>query len=84
MAAPIGLEDHIARLDEARHHDPFEILGRHRAGDREVVRAYLPGATEARIEDADLPMVRYGEPGRTWPQDIGGWRTWTWKSSSTA
>ncbi|MGF7052325.1 1,4-alpha-glucan branching enzyme [Bosea sp. OAE752] len=34
----------ILLLEEARHPDPFAVLGRHRVGDESVVRAFLPGA----------------------------------------
>ena len=53
--------DGIQRLLEARHHDPFEILGRHLWGDGVVIRAYLPAATQAavRCDGSILPMQRY-------------------------
>ena len=43
---------------EARHHNPFEVLGRHLAGDRAAVRAFLPNARDVRIAGPDLPMTR--------------------------
>ncbi len=53
--------DGIKRLLEARHHDPFEVLGRHAWGDNVVIRAYLPEAAEAgiRCNEKLLPMERY-------------------------
>jgi 1,4-alpha-glucan branching enzyme len=58
MTQPV---DGIRRLLEARHHDPFEILGRHPWGEGSVIRAYLPGATQASVRCGDiaLPMRRY-------------------------
>jgi 1,4-alpha-glucan branching enzyme len=46
------------RIAQARHHDPFIYLGKHRQGEEAVVRAYIPGANEVRIADGDLPMRR--------------------------
>jgi len=37
------------RFLDARHHDPFEVLGRHRDNGKEVFRAFLPWAERARI-----------------------------------
>ncbi|MGE5154233.1 MAG: GlgB N-terminal domain-containing protein, partial [Bdellovibrio bacteriovorus] len=36
------LPEPLQRIVEARHHDPFEVLGRHPAGGRVTVRAFLP------------------------------------------
>ncbi|MBS0531732.1 MAG: 1,4-alpha-glucan branching enzyme, partial [Proteobacteria bacterium] len=36
---------------EGRHSDPFHYLGRHRENDRQVIRAYLPEASEVRVID---------------------------------
>ncbi len=44
------------RLLEARHHDPFGVLGRH--GD--AVRAFLPRTRNAWLETEDRPMRRVG------------------------
>jgi 1,4-alpha-glucan branching enzyme len=39
------------RILEARHHDPFETLGRHLAGDEEeIVRVFLPHAQEVMLD----------------------------------
>jgi len=55
--------DGIQRLLEARHHDPFELLGRHPAGDGVVIRVYLPRAVAAWVVCGDkaLPMQRHGQ-----------------------
>mgnify|MGYP006275274367 CR=1 FL=1 len=44
-AFPEGLR----RILDARHHDPFEVLGRHLDQGKEIIRVYLPGAQHARI-----------------------------------
>lgn len=51
----------IQRLLEGRHHDPFEVLGRHSADKGEVIRVYLPRAASAEVVCGDkrLPMERY-------------------------
>ncbi len=45
-------------LAEARHHDPFEVLGRHPEGERVRVRAFLPDAEWVRLEDSGLDLRR--------------------------
>lgn len=44
---------------EARHDDPFHILGMRRSGDRLTVRAFLPDAAEVSILDASNPRRRF-------------------------
>ncbi|CAK0773215.1 1,4-alpha-glucan branching enzyme [Gammaproteobacteria bacterium] len=60
------IQDVIVRVMEARHHDPFTVLGRHPHGLGEVIRVFLPEAetvellhgaesfTMARVPDTDL------------------------------
>ncbi|MCB1734345.1 MAG: 1,4-alpha-glucan branching protein GlgB [Gammaproteobacteria bacterium] len=48
----------LQSIIEARHHDPFEVLGRHVRGDRAQVRVFLPHAREVYIADGDLPLTR--------------------------
>ncbi len=52
------LPDPLLRIVEARHHDPFEVLGRHERNGKVVARAFLPRAESARLVDADAPMER--------------------------
>ena len=54
----IELSDPIARILEARHHDPFEVLGRHDVKDRCVVRAFLPQAEK--VSKAFRPLIDQG------------------------
>ncbi len=51
----------IQRLLEARHHDPFELLGRHSEKKGEVIRVYLARAASAEVICGDLilPLTRY-------------------------
>ncbi len=60
------------RLLEARHHDPFSLLGRHSGNGACAVRALIPGAGRVSIEPVGLGMDRVpgtdlflwqGEPG---------------------
>jgi 1,4-alpha-glucan branching enzyme len=48
----------LQRIIDARHHDPFEVLGRHLEGDRAVVRVFLPGAESATLVEASEPFAR--------------------------
>ncbi len=47
----------MQRIADARHHDPFAVLGKHPTEDGCVIRAFLPYATEASVEGT-LPMTR--------------------------
>ncbi|WNV06619.1 1,4-alpha-glucan branching protein GlgB [Candidatus Methylospira mobilis] len=46
------------RISEARHHDPFAVLGRHTDADGTVIRAFLPHATEVRIAEGGMVLSR--------------------------
>jgi 1,4-alpha-glucan branching enzyme len=52
------LNDELRRIMDARHHDPFAVLGKHRDGNACVVRVFIPRAIEVRIADGDLLMQR--------------------------
>ncbi len=52
------ISEHLVRILESRHHDPFEVLGRQVEGDTALVRVFLPSARSARIAEFDLPMKR--------------------------
>jgi 1,4-alpha-glucan branching enzyme len=59
----------LQRLLEGRHHDPFELLGRHRLGPGQVlVRAHLPHTASAGIAGTGLRLERIGNT------DIFEWR----------
>lgn len=50
----------VVRLIEARHHDPFAVLGRHRCGGHDVVRAFQPRTRIVCLDSDDRPMERIG------------------------
>ncbi|VAW73016.1 1,4-alpha-glucan (glycogen) branching enzyme, GH-13-type [hydrothermal vent metagenome] len=61
------------RIAQARHHDPFSVLGKHATGSgKELIRAYLPGADEVSIAEGNFHLQRvpdtdlfewHGNPG---------------------
>src|SRR3569623_2740144 len=47
----------LQRIVEARHHDPFAVLGKHACGDDdEQVCVSLPGAATVALLDGTVPM----------------------------
>src|SRR3569832_1031684 len=49
----------LQRIAEARHHDPFAVLGKHACGDDdEQVCVYMPGALTVALLDGTVPMQR--------------------------
>jgi 1,4-alpha-glucan branching enzyme len=67
---PPNLPEPLARIIEARHHDPFEVLGRHLEGDQMTVRAFLPHAERVRIAEAGVELTRIeGTDLFTWEGD---------------
>ncbi len=60
----ISVSPDLARLLEARHHDPFAFLGRHPTGAGRVVwRVFLPGARWARAVEPDEALTLIHEAG---------------------
>jgi 1,4-alpha-glucan branching enzyme len=58
------LSPELRRIIDARHHDPFSVLGYHERDGRSLVRAFLPHAVEAwLVEAGDAPMERLGDTG---------------------
>ncbi|MFZ4537500.1 1,4-alpha-glucan branching protein GlgB [Propionivibrio sp.] len=55
------LDSERQRISEARHHDPFAVLGRHPDGKEVVVRAFIPHAAEVRIAEGGLLLSRLPE-----------------------
>ncbi|MEX2126190.1 MAG: 1,4-alpha-glucan branching protein GlgB [Woeseia sp.] len=49
------------RLIEARHHDPFAVLGRHGEGKSACVRVFLPRTRKVFVESETRPMLRIGD-----------------------
>jgi len=62
------LDPELRKIVEARHHDPFSVLGRHEQDGEMVIRAYVPGAAEVSIAEGARPMERI--PGT----DLFEWR----------
>lgn len=52
------LDSSITRILEARHHDPFAVLGKHVVAGEAIVRAFIPHAAEVTIADGDLRTTR--------------------------
>ncbi len=55
----------VAALLQARHGDPYAVLGPHRLGTRSILRALLPGAERAELltPDGALPLSRRDPAG---------------------
>ncbi|MFA9462004.1 1,4-alpha-glucan branching protein GlgB [Thiohalorhabdus methylotrophus] len=51
----------LRELLEARHSDPFAVLGRHREGPEDVIRTLLPGARSVRIEETGAELERVAD-----------------------
>ena len=62
------LDNNLQQIADARHGDPFAVLGRHPEGDGVCVRAMLPGAETVTIADGNHVM------GRLEGSDIFEWR----------
>ena len=48
----------IQMLIETRHHDPFSVLGKHAVDEGDVVRAFIPNASEVLVGDEKIAMTR--------------------------
>ncbi len=48
----------LQRIRYGRHHDPFEVLGRHIQDNKVLVRAFLPHADQVKIVEIEQPMER--------------------------
>ncbi len=57
MNAPL-LGPELLHISEARHHDPFSVLGRHQDGAETVVRAFIPNATDVHIAECGFVLDR--------------------------
>jgi 1,4-alpha-glucan branching enzyme len=51
----------LQRISNARHHDPFAVLGRHGSGSRTLLRVYLPGCDKIKIVDSGESLDRIPE-----------------------
>ncbi|NOZ54761.1 MAG: 1,4-alpha-glucan branching protein GlgB [Gammaproteobacteria bacterium] len=67
-----GLDVEFQKITEARHHDPFAVLGKHRFQHQEAIRAYFPYATEVTVAEGEKPMQPIANTGIfQWSGDIG-------------
>lgn len=57
MTDSLTLTDDLLRIIEARHHDPFSVLGPHTSGSQTTVRCFLPHIQRAWLSDKQ-PMTR--------------------------
>jgi 1,4-alpha-glucan branching enzyme len=57
MVLGTKLSDDLIKIIEARHHDPFSVLGAHPDGDSMTVRVFLPNTDQALIND-ELELSR--------------------------
>jgi 1,4-alpha-glucan branching enzyme len=60
-AAVHALPFDLQRVLEARHHDPFAMLGRHPEGTGETLRAFIPGARWVRVQGTEIELGRVGD-----------------------
>ncbi len=67
------LDSELTKIIEAKHHDPFAVLGKHSVGGTEIVRAFIPSAVEVTLPDISAVLQRVpntdlfewkGEPGQ--------------------
>lgn len=52
------LDPNLIRIIEAKHHDPFSVLGRHEVDGKTVIRAFLPYAETVRVGKKGPQMQR--------------------------
>ena len=52
------LPEALSKIIDARHHDPFEVLGKHSDGQQQVLRAYLPHCSDVRVTNTDIRLQR--------------------------
>jgi 1,4-alpha-glucan branching enzyme len=50
--------DNMLRIQEARHHDPYAVLGRHFEGGETIVRVFNPRAMEVAIAEGGISLQR--------------------------
>jgi 1,4-alpha-glucan branching enzyme len=52
------LDSDLIKIAEAKHHDPFSVLGRHTDGTKTTITAYLPNAETVSIVGQKVAMQR--------------------------
>ena len=53
-----ALPEALQRIVDARHHNPFDVLGRHEAGGQTLVRAFIPWCESVRLADNGAELQR--------------------------
>ena len=53
-----GLSADFAKIAEAKHHDPFSILGRHSTDGQQQIRLYMPYTETVSLADSDIVFER--------------------------
>ncbi len=48
--------EELRKISEARHHDPFSVLGKHTEGNDCIIRAHFPHCLQVTIAEGELPM----------------------------
>jgi 1,4-alpha-glucan branching enzyme len=56
-----ALPEPLLQIAEARHHDPFAVLGRQTEGDRTLLRVFMPLAERVVLADSLQPFQRVEE-----------------------
>ncbi|MCG6868760.1 MAG: 1,4-alpha-glucan branching protein GlgB [Gammaproteobacteria bacterium] len=57
------LEQELERISQARHHDPFSVLGKHREQGLDLIRVYLPQADTVTIAEGNVRLDRIPNTG---------------------
>jgi len=53
-----GIDAELSLINEARHHNPFALLGAHRQDGHTLARIFLPNTKSVRLVDIDEPFTR--------------------------
>jgi 1,4-alpha-glucan branching enzyme len=67
-ASVSALDPELQKIIDARHHDPFTVLGKHRVGSTDIVRVFNP-----RAHEIQLPTIN-GSLQRIPDTDLFEWR----------
>ncbi|MDH4047706.1 MAG: 1,4-alpha-glucan branching protein GlgB [Gammaproteobacteria bacterium] len=54
-------DENARRLIEARHHEPFAVLGRHGSGKAAAIRVFMPRARQVFVESKQNQALRVGD-----------------------
>ena len=62
------METEFEKILQVRHHDPFAVLGKHAENGQDLVRVYIPDASEVSIAEGELRLSRVADT------DLFEWR----------